>query len=209
MPKLNAHPALDLEPATEMPSIIVLGRDDAAKAHASVFTADQILQARAAAAAMGMMVLPIITDEQRALAYRLPAGKIFSSGRAFVPFVKGALYDQLIAHVPLKDQVRPLRLVKQEDAPSEAEGGAGDSKAPAANPGGKPAPLTMPTDWSGIVVGSVVLANESPEEGWWAAVVTNIEGHLVNLRWRDYDQPSLVRPITELALMHPSRPVTA
>lgn len=208
MPKSNAQPTLDFENAAG-PALIVLGRDNAAKAHASVFTADQILQARAAAAAMGMMVLPILTDEQRALAYRLPAGKIFSSGRAFVPFVKGALYDQLIAHVPLKDEVRPLRLVKQEDAPSEAEGGAtGPDASPEARPDKSP-PLSMPADWSGIAVGSVVLANESPDEGWWAAVVTNIEGHLVNLRWRDYDQSSVVRPITELALMHPSRPVTA
>lgn len=208
MPKSNAQPAFDLQPATSA-AIVVLGRDDAAKAHASYFTADQTLSARAAAAAMGMMVLPIITDEQRALADRLPAGKIFSSGRAFVPFVKGALYDQLIAHVPLKDQVRPLRLVKPEDAPSEAEGGATGPAAPNAAASAKAPPLSMPADWSGIAVGSVVLANESPDEGWWAAVVTNIEGHLVNLRWRDYDQPSVVRPITELALMHPSRPVTA
>ena len=206
MPKSNAQPTPDLKPATDMPSIIILGRDDAAKAHASYFTADQTLQARAAAAAMGMMVLPVITDEQRDLASRLPAGKLFSSGRAFVPFVKGSLYDQLISHVPLKEQVRPLRLVKPDEPAGGAEGGAGESKAPAA----ASAPLTMPADWSGIVVGSVVLANESPDEGWWAAVVTSVQGHLCNLRWRDYPkQASVVRPITELALMHPSRPATA
>jgi len=209
MPKSNAQPTLDFEAATG-PALIVLGRDNAAKAHASYFTAHQTLQARAAAAAMGMMVLPVTTDEQRDLASRLPAGKLFSSGKAFVPFVKGSLYDLLISHVPLKDQVRPLRLVKPEEPASVAEGGAVDPKAPAANPGGKPAPTTMPTDWSGIVVGSVVLANESPDEGWWAAVVTSVQGHLCNLRWRDYpEQASVVRPITELALMHPSRPITA
>ena len=208
MPKANPLPTLDLEPATG-PAIIVLGRDDAAKAHASSFTADQVMSARAAAAAMGMMVLPVETAEQRTLADQLPAGKIFGSGKAFVPFVKGSLYDQLVAFVPLKDQVRPLRLVMANEPTAEGEGGADNPAPGGAARTSKTPPMSMPADWSGLVVGSVVLANETPEEGWWAAVVTNIEGHLVNLRWRDYDTPSVVRPITELALLHPSRPVTA
>jgi len=209
MPKNNAQPALDLEPATG-PAIIVLGRDDSAKAHASYFTADQTLSARAAAAAMGLMVLPVTTDEQRTLADQLPAGKIFASGKAFVPFVKAALYDQLVSHVPLKDQVRPLRLVKPEVATAEVEGGGSAPEPSQAPRGGKTPPLSMPADWSGIVPGSVVLATEGLDDGWWAAVVTNINGHLANLKWRDYpEQASVVRPVTELALLHPSRPVTA
>lgn len=209
MPKSNAQPILDIAPATG-PAIIVLGRDDAAKAHASYFTADQTMSARAAAAAMGMMVLAITTDEQRALADQLPAGKIFASGKAFVPFVKSAVYDQLISMVPLKDQVRPLRLVKPDEANGEGKGGAGaPTPSPAANTGKTP-PLTMPADWSGIVIGSVVLADEGLDAGWWAAVVTNIAQNVITLLWRDYpEQGSIVRPITQLALMHPSRPVTA
>jgi hypothetical protein len=211
LPQSNAQPALDLEPAIG-PAIVVLGRDDAAKAHASSFTADQMLQARAAAAAMGFMALPVTTDEQRDLAMRLPAGKIFGSGKAFVPFVKAELYDQLIAQVPLADQVkRPLRLVKAtDDATSEAEGG-GD-QLPAANPGasGKAPPLTTPADWSSLKPGSVVLATETVDEGWWPAVVLAVNGHLISLRWRDVEGlPSVVRPLTELALLHPSRKATA
>ncbi len=205
MPRSNAEPTLDLEPATG-PAIIVLGRDDAAKAHASSFNVDQVLQARAAAAAMGFMTLPVTTDEQRDLALRLPAGKIFGSGKAFVPFVKADLYDQLIAHMPLAEQVkRPLRIVKLEETTSEAE--AGGDQPPAANPGaaGKAPPMTLPVDWSSIKPGSVVLATEGRDDGWWAAVVTNVQGHLANLKWRDFEgMPSIVRPITELALLHPS-----
>lgn len=205
----NTQPTFDLGPATEA-AIVVLGRDETAKAHASYFTADQTLQARTAAAAMGMMVLPISTAEQRALADQLPAGKIFGSGKAFVPFVKAALYDQLIAHIPLKDQVRPLRLVKADEPTGGAEGGTADPAASTPTRPGKTPPMSMPADWSGIVPGSVVLANETPDEGWWAAVVVSTEGYLANLKWRDFPEaPSVVRPLTELALMHPSRPVTA
>jgi hypothetical protein len=37
---------------------------------------------------MGMRVLRLDTDEQRALAAKLPEGRVFESGRAFVPSPK-------------------------------------------------------------------------------------------------------------------------
>ncbi len=50
-------------------------------------------------------------DVLRALAAKLPAGRVFESGRAFVPFIKAALYEQLLAALaltPRRGQSKPL-----------------------------------------------------------------------------------------------------
>ena len=46
---------------------------------------------------MGMHVLRLETAEARELAAKLPQGRVFASGRAFVPFVKAGLYGSLAA----------------------------------------------------------------------------------------------------------------
>jgi hypothetical protein len=30
------------------------------------------------------------------------------------------------------------------------------------------------------------LAHESPKEGWWEAIVTEVKGDVVTIKWRDY-----------------------
>ena len=62
----------------------------------------------------------------------------------------------------------------------------------------------MPRDPTEIGLGSVVLAHEGPEEGWWEAEVIGLNGRVFSLRWRDYPtQPTILRKSTELALLPP------
>ena len=62
----------------------------------------------------------------------------------------------------------------------------------------------MPRDPAEIGLGSVVLAHEGPDEGWWEAEVIGINGRVFSLRWRDYPtQPTILRMATELALLPP------
>ncbi len=67
-------------------AVVVLGLDDKRKPHASAFTASEAELAVKAAGLMGMQVLRPETDDQRALAAKLPRGRIFASGKGFVPF---------------------------------------------------------------------------------------------------------------------------
>lgn len=65
---------------------------------------------------------------------------------------------------------------------------------------GKP----QPREHAEIGLGSVVLAHEGPDEGWWEAEVIGISGQVFSLRWRDYPtQPTILRKATELALLPP------
>ena len=78
-------------------AIVVFGRDDAGKPRAAAFDHSDAQLAEKAAGLMGMRVLRLEADKARELAGRLPRGRVFASGRAFVPFVKAGLYDALAA----------------------------------------------------------------------------------------------------------------
>ena len=86
-----------LKPSPAALAVIVLGRDDAGKAHAAWFDQSEAALAEKAADFMNMRVLRVRTDEHRALAAQLPHGRVFASGRAFVPFVKASLFIALQA----------------------------------------------------------------------------------------------------------------
>src|SRR5690349_19210387 len=87
MPKPNPDPAA--------PALIVFGRNEAGKAHAAFFNQSKAALAEKAAVFMSLRMLRVRTEEHRALAAQLPHGRVFASGRAFVPFVKAALFLQL------------------------------------------------------------------------------------------------------------------
>ncbi len=64
-----------------------------------------------------------------------------------------------------------------------------------------------PGDRAEIGLGSVVLAHEGPEDGWWEAEVIGANGSTFSLRWCDYsNQPTLLRRADELALLPPGKP---
>ena len=86
--------ALTVMPST--PALVLFGRDQAGKPHASWFDAASIELATKAAGLMNMRAVPVETDALRELVASLPRGRLFSSGRAFTPFVKSKLYDRLV-----------------------------------------------------------------------------------------------------------------
>ncbi len=78
------------------PSVVVFGRDEAGKPHASWFDAQSADLAIKAADLMNMRVLRVKTEEQKALARQLARGRVFATGRAFTPFARANLYSKLV-----------------------------------------------------------------------------------------------------------------
>jgi hypothetical protein len=182
----------------EVPAAFILGRDDTNKPHAAWFSADQVEGAKNAAAMMGMHLVivggdPTFTD----MIAGLPRGKLFASGKAFCPFVAAATFEKLLPYAPAAGEPKKLRVVA-----SAATGGEDMSKPPAAPAKGA---IDLPKDWSAIKVGSVVLASESRDDGWWEAKVTEAKPNDVFiLKWVDYpDYEPFVRHRERLALMFP------
>jgi hypothetical protein len=77
------------------PCLVVFGRDEAGKPHASWFDAQSADLAVKAADLMNMRVLKVETEEHKALARQLAPGRVFASGRAFTPFARANLYSKL------------------------------------------------------------------------------------------------------------------
>ncbi len=92
--------ALPATPAVTQPCpVIILGRDDNGRPHVSFFPAIDSRAAEKAAELLGMVTLKVEGDELRAFLGRLPQGKLFDSGKAFVPFVKQELYQTIAAYL--------------------------------------------------------------------------------------------------------------
>jgi hypothetical protein len=175
----------------------VFGLDAARRAHASWFSAADAEAARRAAAAMGLAAVQVSRGGLEALAATLPGGKLFDSGRAFVPFVKGATYQRLLALTPKGTRPTGLRLVASGPEPKNAP-----PAKPGTSEGGE-----LPDSWATIKVGSLVLATENRVEGWFDAIVTEANpSDMFTLKWRDFpDLEPFLRHRSNLALMFPAR----
>ena len=213
-------------PAQSQPSdscLIVFGRDEAGKPHASWFDAASADLALKAADLMQMRVLKVETEEQKALARQLARGRVFATGRAFMPFARESLYRQLVelaggatglttvkasaegaaeAHRPAEfsvDGVQALAAALNE--PNGAAAGQARTSERAAPP---PAPTVSPRPrtWDEIGIGSLVLATVGVGDGWWESVVLGLNGEMFTLKRRDFPrEPTFVRRRTDLALL--------
>ncbi len=206
------------------PSVVVFGRDEAGKPHASWFDAESADLAVKAADLMQMRVLKVETEEHKALARQLARGRVFATGRAFTPFARESLYRQLVelaggatgfatvqasaegtadlAHRPDDFSVDSVQALAA--ALNEPEGtGAGPVKAsePTAL---LPTPTVSPwpESWDEISIGSLVLATTGIGDGWWESLVLGVNGEMFTLKWRDFPRErTFVRRRTELALL--------
>jgi len=97
-------------------------------------------------------------------------GQVYAADRTFAPAVQRELFDKLSA------------LAGPVAAPWLAEITAAKDQA-----------ASRPASWQAIEVGSLVIAHESHEDGWWEAIVVAIEGDQLVLRWRDYARTRCVR----------------
>ena len=125
------------------------------------------------------------------LAKKLPKGRVYASGKAFVPNIRRDLYDKLVA---------------QRESPGDS------SQVHRYGPAAQDIPVAcispmlpgLPRSWDSVGVGHMVLVHESPEDGWWEAVILQRDDEVLTLRFRDYPkQPTFVRHISTIALVNP------
>ena len=199
---------------------ILIGIDDRGRPHASRFDAVDQQAITSAADAMGFTVLAVSSEAMAELAAKLPTGKLFASGKAFVPFVGQALFDRLVAYLPIS--ARPLKpaLSKKaltrpagaqavadanEGSPNDA-GKAGNAYAAVKEGSSKPRSGMFPEGWDKIRVGQIVLATAERDEGWWTAHVREDKGDGVFvLEWEEWEGLGLfIRRREQIALLHPS-----
>lgn len=103
-----------------------------------------------------------------------PEGKLAATGKPTLTPIKRATFDRLVA---------------------------------LATPVPVPPPPVVPAapvdPWAAIKVGSVVLASDARDDGWWEAVVVKLEqnGATLRLKWRDFpDLGEFTKPLTRVGL---------
>jgi hypothetical protein len=167
--------------------LIVLGPDDEGKPRAARFPASQTNLVAKAAKAMNLTVCKADGAALADLAKKLPTGRLYATGRAFVPPVSRNLYGKIVEQLKLAGQPVP-ETTDQTDTDRSAE---------------QPAP-GLPATWDDIAVGHLVIAHEGVKDGWWEAIVVARDGDMLTLKWRDYQQPNVVRHASAVALLKPT-----
>lgn len=201
-PMPPAQVTLPASAAETPPAVVLFGRDERGRPHASRFLGEEAAEAEDAARLMGLRLASANTEVLRDLAAHLPAGRLFPSGRGFVPFVKADLYDRLLAATGAPDTPALARAASKPANASPPAGASTGGQGGSDSPGGA---AKAPGDWASIGIGSVVLACQGPMEGWWEAVVTytKADDHFV-LRWRDFpDDGEITRARKDLGLLPP------
>jgi hypothetical protein len=128
-------------------------------------------------------------------AMKLPPGRAYASGKAFVPPVKRDLIEKLVRILNTPgDESQQFKLAHP---PGQTPGHEGEPEAKVSG---------LPRSWDGIEPGHVVLVpDDSPEEyGYWPCVVLSRDDQILTLRLRDYPKKgTYVRNIAQVGLLNP------
>jgi hypothetical protein len=173
-------------------AVILFGFGDDSRPRAAHFPAGQAERALRAASAMGLCVLKVAGPDQAKIAAKLPAGRIYANGRGLVPFVRKDLFVKLTeaarnltngAHI---SAAAPVQAAGAGPASGEPTNQGSATGQPPSAPASPPARSRRPKGFDDIKPGDLVLAHESPKDGWWEAIVTEVKGDVVTIKWRDY-----------------------
>jgi hypothetical protein len=167
--------------------VVLFGIDSNGKPKAARFGKDHAGLAVKAASQLQLRVLASSDPKVAEIAARLPLGRVHATGRTLVPFIRRDLYDKLLAVAP-----------NGGSASSESN----TSGANVSRPSGDPP--NLPKHWQDIGLGDLVVAQESPDDGWYEAIVADVNGDMLTLRWRDYPRERrIMRHRNQLALLYP------
>ena len=185
--------------------LFVLGLDDSGKPRGARFAElnDIIVST---AMDMKCAILVGAPVEVTSIAMKLPIGRVYASGKAFIPNIRRDLYDSIREAVKVSDERfdAEAKLAAVETSISiKATLKAADA-ALAEIRCKSPMVSGLPRTWEDIGVGHMVLSHESLDDGWWEAVVINRDDDILTLRFRDYPkQPTFIRHISTVALVNP------
>jgi len=179
-------------PATTSPAPVVLfGIDSHGKPKGARFGQKDADLALKAASQLQLNGLASNDPRVAEIVARLPVGRVHATGRTFVPFIRRDLYDRLIAVAANGNGHAPARAMASQSA------GAATAKPSGSAP-------NLPRHWHEVGLGDLVVAQQSLEDGWYEAIVIEVNGDMLTLRWRDYPRErKLVRHRLRLALLYP------
>ena len=186
---------LSNSPSTQL---FVYGLDEAGKPKGARFPASDTEKVLTVATAMKLQSSQVCSDVVANVGMKLPVGRIYARGKAFIPNIKQELYDKLLA---------AIGSCKEGHDHSQVEGTAASSATPAPTEAGAilpPLASGLPQNWESISAGNMILIDAGPGEGWWEAIVISRDDAILTLRYRDYPKaPKFERHVSTVALINP------
>ncbi len=199
MPKKTAPKKADKR-AQPSDSLLAFGLDEKGRPRGARFSTarDDIVRV---AMDLKCAVVHKPAGELAILGAKLPVGRVHASGKAFIPNIRRDLYDKLTA---MKTKIAKQERAEQQEVVAENKHVTEQEVAKADTAPGSKAKGALPVDWKNIAVGDMVLAQDSPDEGWWASIIVARDGDLLTLRYRDFPkEPQVVRHISTIGRVHP------
>jgi hypothetical protein len=184
--------------------LLVYGLDEAGKPKGARFAASDSEKVLPITKAMNLQSCQDGSEPIAAVGVKLPVGRIYARGKAFIPNIKRDLYDKLLAAIGSSAEPHDRGLVEGTAAASATPSG-GAAHVPA-EAGAILPPLAsgLPQNWESIAPGNLILVDAGPGEGWWEALVVSRDEAILTLRYRDYPKlPLLQRHIATVALINP------
>jgi hypothetical protein len=163
----------------------VFGIDSEGKPRGARF-ADYNERALDFALGLGLIGVHPASPKFSEMASKLPLGRLYTSGKGFIPNVR-------------RDVIKSLNAVLASPGDeSQTHQRANDGSASTLAHG-------LPRNWDQIAVGQLVLATgDEPRDGFWECIVEAREDQVLTLRLRDYpEQGTYVRHLAQVALLHP------
>jgi hypothetical protein len=162
--------------------IVVYGIDEDGKSRAAKFGLEQSELVQKAARLMELQTHDGDAVTLGEVVAKLPVGRLYANGRGFIPYIRRDRYQKLL------------------DVLGVPAAAAGDKGVGPLTPSG------IPHSRDAIDVGHLVIAQETrASDGWWEAVVVEVEGDVLTLQWRDYPkQPKVKRHRAAIALLDPN-----
>jgi hypothetical protein len=125
------------------------------------------------------------------VAKKLPAGRLYASGKAFIPDIKQAFLDELMSILRQPGDTSEAYRLERPKADAELR-----CKSPITS--------GLPRSWDEVDAGHLVLAHAGYEDGWWEAICVKREGDILTLRYRDAPKvPAFQRHASTIALINP------
>lgn len=182
-------------------ALFVFGVDETGQTRGARFL-EAKPEIEAAAQDLQLRVVKNPTGAFAELAMRLPIGRMYASGKAFIPNVRADLHAKLVEAEKSAFQVTDALAAGIQPEALDNLTGIPDN--------GPRAPLPtypqLPDDWQSIEVGHLVLLNGGATVGHWEAVVIELQQNILTLRLRDYpEQGTFLRHRYSVALLNPCK----
>jgi hypothetical protein len=183
--------------------LFVYGLDEAGKPKGARFATSDSEKVLPITKAMNLQSCHDGSELIAAVGVKLPAGRIYARGKAFIPPIKRDLYDKLLAAIGSSTEPRDHAHVEGTATSVTPSGTA----AHIPTEGGAilpPLASGLPQNWESIAAGNMILADAGPGEGYWHAIVISRDDGILTLRYRDYPKmPKFERHVSTVALINP------